>query len=177
MSTDIRRTHPRYADQLRRDAGKALRSTAEQGKVRARVFGLNRSHESRLSNGIVPGVVGKFFEYIAVAVVEDKAVAGEMLARAMAVAEEAAVSLGLEEVERRWLRYVSQEQVFQSREDVATHEAFEAMLRRGSDLRRKLEAQDDALCGEGGREFEVIYLNRAYRRLRGWREGPRGVGK
>jgi len=171
MST-LRRTHPRYADQLRKDSAKALASTARMGKIRAQVFGLCPSDESRQVNARTPGVVGRFYEYVAAAVLEDKADAGELIARAMVVAEEAAYTLGQDECKRRWLRACAQEQVFQTNEDLTTHDALIAVLEEAEREREALEAQDDALCSENGVHFDVIIYNRAYRQHRGWRVGP-----
>ena len=55
-------------------------------------------------------------------------------------------------------------------ENAATQAAIVAVLTEAPNEREALEAQDEALRREGGRHVDVLYYNRAYRVLRGWRK-------
>ena len=166
----------RYAS-TRLEAGFAIRYTGPVQKNVADVLGITQPNVSRQVHAEQDGDVAKFYEIVSRAVVHGHADAGHLIAGAMHVAEEAAVSLGLDEVARRLCVALSQETLFQATEDQAEYRVASALGCLAHDptdselaeLRAALEAHDDALRREMGREVDSIVWNRALRRLMSWR--------
>ena len=161
----------RYAD-ARREVGWALRSTATLQKNIATALGMDPSDVSRFVRGKLPAYVERTMDDIRALVREGRTHAGTYIAAFMLTAENEAVKLGLDEVRRRWLEACAQETCLEGKENDATHRALVAVLDGTPDEREALEAQDEYMRLEGGSHFDVLYLGRAYRQLRGWRHAP-----
>jgi hypothetical protein len=159
-------TGRRYA---RREAGDAIRFAATRQKHVAEALGLDQSQVSRSASGEIGSSVSRFYEDVRAAVLANKVSAGSFIHGAMLVAEEAACSLPVEEVKRRYLESCAQEVIEQAAEDVATHRAVMAVAEGSADERAALEAQDEAFRREGARHVDTLVYSRAYRVLRGWR--------
>lgn len=168
-----------YGDRkyARTEAGFAIRYTGPAQKNVAAALGVNQSNVSRQIRGEQDGDVSRFYELVRRAVTDGRTDAGALITGAMLVAEEAAVTLGLDEVAARLCTALVQETLFQAREDEAEYRLAAALGCLAHDptpaelaeLRAASEAHDSALRREMGREIDSLIYNRALRRLMGWR--------
>lgn len=118
-TSETRRTHPRYADQLHRDMGPAYKAVSKYQTTAARVLGYSESELSRFANARRPSAGGRFLEEVHDAVLDPHGDPGQLVALVMLTAEVAACKLDLPELYRRIEQKVCQETLFQAGEDVA----------------------------------------------------------
>jgi hypothetical protein len=161
----------RERDQVRAEAGQALRWSARRQKRIAYALG---AHESRVSRECAgeDGRVSRFYEAVRKLVREGSTTAGHVIAGAMVVAEEEALDLPSDEIRRRLIDALAQESHSQAREDVAQHALAVALGGNGKELEAALVEYDAAVRHETGHHVEVLVYARALMVVRGWREGP-----
>lgn len=154
----------------RRDAGQAIRWSSVLQKQVARALGEHPSDVSRQVNGQRDGRVSRFFDAVRQLVRDGHADAGHLIAGAMLVAEEEAVSsLSEEEIRRRLLSALAQESLVEGEENAAQHRLSVALGEDSDDLRAALEHHDEVVRRENGHDINAIVYSRALRVVRGWR--------
>lgn len=159
--------------EIKREAGEAVRWAAPRQKHVAAALGVSRQRVSQEANG--DGRVARFYECVRQLVVEGRTDAGSVIAGAMCVAEEAALSLPSDEIRRRLADALSQEALFEgSEENVAQLRLATALGTDGSDLRAALVAFDAATRREMGAAVNALVYARALMHVRGWRTAPGG---
>lgn len=181
MSTDIRRTRPRFADRLRQDAGWATEQSAPRQNTLALVLGLSTSEVSRQCRGRVDGVVSRFLATVRTLVEDPATEAGPVLVEALATAEETAASLDEDEIRRRLYKALDDETHRQAAEDIAERRVLCALAKTAAkdarpadfeELHAALVEYDEANRLELARQIDALTYARALRVRRGWRAGP-----
>lgn len=175
MTTKTRRKHPRYADQLGKDAGLAYKGAARMQKTTADVLGWDKYRMSKAVNGKIYSPLRLTLEHVHDMVMDPKTDPGEVIAMCMLTAEQAACNLDLPELYRRVNRAACQETLFEAQEDISEMALCRA-IESGDQKRIASACQDyqEAALPEMGWQLMVMVYTRAILVHYGLRAAPEG---
>lgn len=161
-TTEVRTRHPRYAEQLNRDAGMGYREVAPMQKVAASALGMRQDVFSRIANGHIASSASRFYEEVWTAAAHRKTNPGPLIARAILAAVDGMASWTLDELMDAALATCTRETRAQYAEDMEQHDLIRALESRDpARLGPACLAYEEKSVDEMGAQVDLSILNRA----------------